>query len=341
LVGAGLAPARLWLGALLVVGLTAVASGQEAQAPRGEGDSFGRIVVSVIYTTDGPVDQNEVVRLIAIHVGQPLTEEATGGTIRNLFATREFHDVRIVTEQTPAGVEVTVELFRAFKISPLKFSTAPSVTRAELRRVLPFAEGSVFDPDVLPVGAAAIKRRLAEEGYLNADISPEVDFDWTTFKARVLYRIEPGKPARVAAPFFDGKTAPFSAADLLKKARLKAGDRYRESKARADATRMTEFLHKNNRLKGNIDLIAAQPTDDGRIMPVYRVTVGPDIVVLTAGIKEKTVRKELHSLAEGQGFDEDIVLFYVEQKRKELQGSGYYHAKVDYAWNETPEVLTV
>ena len=83
------------------------------------------------------------------------------------------------------------------------------MSRAELRRILPFSEGAVFDADLLPPGAAAIKRRLAEEGYLNADVSPDVDFDWKTFRARVVYRIEAGKPARVAAPFFDGKTAPF------------------------------------------------------------------------------------------------------------------------------------
>jgi len=330
---------RLGLAALAVL-IAATASAQQPAAPRGEGDSYGRTVVSVTYTTDGPVDRDEVARLIVIHVGKPLTEDDTGATIRNLFATRRFSDVRILTSQTPDGVEVTIELYRSFKIAPLKFSRPP-IARAELRRVLPFNEGDVFEADLLPAGAAAIKRRLAEDGYLNAEVSPEVDFDWKTFKAPVVYRIVPGKPARAAAPFFDGDTAPFGPAELLKKAHMKAGDRYRDSKGRADATRMTELLHKNQRLTGLVELIAAQPTDDGRIMPVYRVSVGPDVQFVTMGIKPKTVRNELHDLAEGQVFDEDTLLFYVEQKKKEFQEKGRYRAKIDYAWKETPEVLTV
>ena len=193
-------PSPRWVVAAALLLVSVTASGQEPSAPRGEGDSFGRVVVSVIYTTDGPADHEEVTRLIAIHAGDPLTEESTGATIRNLFATRRFSDIRIVTNATPAGVEVTVELYRAFKISPLQFSSAPSVTRAELRRILPFSEGAVFNADLLPPGAAAIKRRLAEEGYLNADVSPDVDFDWKTFRARVLYRIEAGNAAWSAPP---------------------------------------------------------------------------------------------------------------------------------------------
>ena len=330
---------RLVFAGPLLFALLSTATAREA-APRGEGDSFGKMVVSVSYTADGPVEKEEMTRLIAIQAGELLTEDATGTTIRNLFATRQFSNVRVEAHDAPGGVDVTVELYLAFRVFPVKFSTAP-VPRAELRRVLPFSEGAVFNADALAQGAAAIKRRLAEDGYLNAEVAPEATFDRKTFKAPVLYRIEHGKPAKAAAPFFDGSTAPYSAADLLKKARMKPGDRYRDSKARADATRMTEFLHKQSRLKGIVESIAAQPTEDGRIMPVYRVSVGPDVVFDTKGLKPKTVRNELHAMAEGQLFDEDIVLLYVEQKRKTLQEKGYYRAKVDYSWKETPETLTI
>jgi outer membrane protein insertion porin family len=306
----------------------------------GEGEAFGKTVVSVAYTTDGTVDNEEVSRLIDVKGGRPLTEDDTASTIRNLFATRKFSDVRIDAREAPGGVAVTVELFRAFRLWPLKFSGTP-VSRLELRRIVPLTEGAVFQPEALPLGTAAIKRRLAEEGYLQAQVTPEVSYDRTKFNARVLYRIVAGKPAKAASPFFDGDTAPYTAAALEKKARLKPGDRYRESKARADAVRLTEFLHKQTRLKGTVELIAAQPTGDGRVMPVYRITVGPEVLFETKGIKPSRVRSEMHALLEGQVFDEDLVLQYVEQKRKELQGDGMYRARVDYSMKQTPEALTV
>ena len=325
---------------MLVIALlrTCLAGAQEAP---GEADFFGETVVSVAYTSDGPVDQEEVSRLIEVKAGRPLTEDATSATIRNLFATRQFSDIRIEAQDAPGGVAVTVELFRSQRVSPLKFSSAP-VPRAELRRVVGFPEGSTFQAEAVAQGAAAIKRRMTEEGYLQAQVTPEVSFDPATFDARVLYRIEAGKPAKAAAPFFDGETAPYPAPMLEQKTRLKPGDRYRDSKAKADATRLTQFLHKQSRLKGTVELIAAQPTDDGRVMPVYRIAVGPEVLFETKGIKPRTVRSQLNAMLEGQIFDEDLVLQYVEQKRKELQSKGYYRVKVDYSMTaRTPEVLVV
>ncbi len=312
-----------------------------APLPEGEGVFYGKTIVSVSYTSDGPVDRDEVTRLIEVQAGRPLTENATAATIRNLFATRQFSDVRIDARDAPRGVAVTVELFRSYRVWPIAFSSAP-VPRAELRRVVGFAEGSVLQAEAVARGAVAIRRRLAEEGYLQARVAPEVSRDPATFDARVLYRIEAGKPARAAAPFFDGKIEPYTAALLEKRMRLKPGDRYRESKAKADAARLTEFLHRQSRLQGTVELIAAQPTEDGRVMPVYRISVGPEILFETKGIKARTVRGQLLALLEGQVFDEDLVLQYVEQESQNLQAKGYYRARVDYSMTQkTPDALVV
>ena len=334
---------RAFLRAAALAGLTLVpaASVPGQAAPATEPGAFGRAVVSVAYTSDGPVDRDEVMRLIEIRAGRPLTEDASAATIRNLFATRQFSDVRIEAQEVAGGVALTVELFRSYRVFPIKFSGTP-VSRTELRRLLPFGEGSVFQAETVSQGADIIKRRVAEEGYIHARVIPQISFDRTTFDARVLYRVEAGGPARAAAPFFDGDTAPYTVAALERVTHLKPGKRYRDSKARADATRLTEFLHKQSRWKGSVELIAAQPTDDGRVMPVYRITVGPEVVFETKGIKPKTVRNEMHTLLEGQIFDEDLVLQYTEQKRKELQKKGRYRAKVDYALQQqTPEKLVV
>jgi len=315
------------------------AGAQPAAAPQ---SFFGQVVVTVAYSSDGPVDHDEVARLVTIKTGQPLTEEATGSTIRHLFATRRFADIRIEAEPAEGGVAVTILLFRSYRVNPLRFDDGVSVSKEELRRAVPFAEGAVFQAEELEEGETALKRRLDAEGYVNATVEPEVFFDPKTFDAEVIYHIEAGKPARTAPAFFDGDPKPFTREELLKKARLDPGDRYRETKARADADRMTKYMKKQMHLRGVVELIAAQPTDDGRVMPVYRVVVGPKIVFQTRGIREKKVRREVTDLLQGQIFDEDLILQYVENKRRGLQRKGYYRAKVDYTMSpEATDVQTV
>jgi outer membrane protein insertion porin family len=315
------------------------AGAQPAAEPR---SLFGQMVVTVAYSSDGPVDHDEVARLVTIRTGQPLTEEATGSTIRHLFATRRFADIRIEAEPAEGGVAVTILLFRSYRVNPLRFDDGVSISKEELRRAVPFSEGAVFQAEELEEGETALKRRLDAEGYINATVQPEVFFDPKTFDAEVIYHIEAGKPARTAPAFFDGDPKPFSGEELLKKARLDPGDRYREAKARADADRMTKYMKKQMHLRGVVELIAAQPTDDGRVMPVYRVVVGPKVVFQTRGIREKKVRREVTDLLQGQIFDEDLILQYVENKRRGLQRKGYYRAKVDYTMSpEATDVQTV
>jgi outer membrane protein insertion porin family len=265
----------------------------------------------------------------------------TGSTIRHLFATRRFADVRIEAEPAEGGVAVTVHLFRSFRVNPLRFEDGVSVPKEEMRRTIPFAEGAVFQAEQLEVGSAALKRRLDAEGYIASTVRPEVFFDRTTFDAEVIYHIDAGKPARTAPPLFDGDIQPFTREELLKKARLDPGDRYRESRARADADRISDYLKKKMRLRGTVELIAAQPTDDGRVMPVYRIAIGPRVVFQTRGIREKKVRREVTDLLEGQLFDEDLILQYAENKRRALQRKGYYRAKVEYTMSPATDVLTV
>jgi outer membrane protein insertion porin family len=236
---------------------------------------------------------------------------------------------------------VTVHLFRSFRINPLKFDDGVSVSKEEMRRTIPFSEGAVFAAEELEEGASALKRRLDAEGYISATVQPEVFFDRETFDAEVIYHIVAGKPARTAPPLFDGELGPFAREELLRKARLDPGDRYRESKARADADRMAKYLKKQMHLRGTMELIAAQPTDDGRVMPVYRIAVGPKIAFQTRGIRERKVRREVIGLLEGQIFDEDLILQYVENKRRGLQRKGHYRAKVEYTMSPATDVQTV
>ncbi|HEY6928943.1 MAG TPA: POTRA domain-containing protein [Thermoanaerobaculia bacterium] len=302
---------------------------------------YGREIVSVFYTSDGPVDASRIADLVELAVGKPLTEEATGDTIRNLFATRRFADVQIEAEPVESGVSVIVHLFRAYQVKPLKFTGRLPLAREELRRALSFGEGSLFQQSEVDDGIGALQRRLEQEGFLQARVTARVTLDPATFDASVVYLLDPGPRARVARIFFDGDTKPFTPDELARHGKLKLRNNYSESKARAGASKITQWLHKNSWLRASVDLIAAQPTDDGGIMPVYRVTIGKKVLFETKGVKASRVLGEIRDLIEGQDFDEDLILEYVQNKREALQNKGHYKAKVDYRITEQPDTTTV
>jgi outer membrane protein insertion porin family len=308
---------------LLLAGAPAAA--QDADAAT----DWGRTVASIAYAADGEVDAGEIEELLAIVAGQPLTEEQTASTIRNLYGTRRFSNVAIDAQRLEDGeVAVVVYLWRAYLVRAIELEGKFGPTREDLRRVVPLAAGDPFNPASLEAGTSGIERRLFADGYLDPKVEPEAVFDPETFTVTAVYRIAAGERARLTEPFFDGATAPFTAAELARRGKLDAGDRYNEVKARDDAERMRKFLLSQGHYRSAVELIAAEPTEDGRIRPVFRLTVGPRYEIVAEGLKPKAAAKQILALLELQSFDEDLLEQWISDRRAELQRAGHYRAKV-------------
>jgi len=313
--------------AALLAACLGVARG--ACAEGGQEAAVGRTIESVAYTSDGPVDQRELKRLIALEVGRPLTDGATAETIRNLFGTLHFSNVVVEAQPTAqGGVAVTVHLWRAFTIRRIRFEGKSSLTREDLRRAIPLAEGDPFTPGPLAAGANAIARRLINEGYLHPAVDPEVEYDRAEYGIEIVYKIEAGERGLVDAPFFDGETSPFSSETLAHQGKIKVGKPYREAKARDSAERIRKYLLEQGYFKASVELIAAEPTETGRIRPVYRIDVGMLFQIQVSGIKLKHARREILALLAGQSFDEDLLDLWAENHKLELQRAGHYRASV-------------
>jgi len=316
------------------LGRLALAAALLFPAARAGGEELsGRIISSVSCVADGAFKKDEVAALVTLKAGRALSDEDTAATLRNLYATGHFADARIEAVAEGDGVAVTVVLFMAYRIHPLVFTGKLPVSRAELRKALAFAPDALYSDASLEEGAVAISRRLQAEGYLSARVTVDVALDRERFRARVTYAIEAGPAALADAPIFDGDTAPFSAPELTRSLKLKPGTRFRESVARADATRLAEFLHGRDYYRALVELIAVQPVDSGRLTPVYRVRVGPRVLFEASGMKPKKLAKDLHALAETQPIEEELVLQYVEGRKDALQRSGHYRATVTYVFD--------
>ena len=114
---------------------------------------------------------------------------------------------------------------------------------------------------------------------------------------------------------------------------------YKEARAKDDADRIRRFLLAEGYFKGNVELIAAEPTDDGRIRPVYRITVGPRYEIQAQGLKEKAAAKQIRTLLDYQGFDEDLLDQWTIDRKDELQKAGHYRAKVSASASGTDPII--
>ena len=303
---------------------------------------FGRIIASVAYDADGPVDGGEVGKLIEIRAGQPLDEDSVRRSVQNLYATERYANVEITADDAPPDrVAVVVHLFRAYRIEAIRFENRP-VSDDALRHALGFSIGGPYQAAEIQEGVGRIERFLGTEGYADARVAARTEFDRAGFEARVIYRITPGPVTRLAAPIFDADVAPYTPAKLTEVSGLKAGVRYREEKARKAGQAIQDFLVREGRLKAEVRQIGVE-TGDRTAAPVFRVDVGPTIAFETVGVEEKKVRRDFLNLLKNQVFQEDLLIRYVATLQRQYQESGYHAARVDYTINEktSPIVVTL
>ncbi len=302
----------------------------------------GRTIVSVAWDADGPVDGREIARLVELRAGVPLDEDAVRRSVQNLFATERFANVEVEGDPAGAdGVAVIVHLFRAYRVQAIRFEGRPVAADA-LRRALGFSIGGPYQEPEVQEGIGRLQRFLTTEGYSQAAVSSATEFDRARFEARVIYRIAAGAPTRLVAPVFDGEVVPFTAEKLAAESRLKPGQRYQEDRARKGAQAIQDFLVREGRLKAEVRLIGVD-TQDRTAAPVFRVEVGPPVVFETVGVEEKKVRKDFLDLLKNQVFQEDLLIRYVADLRRQYQEMGYREARVDYTINEraSPVVVTL
>jgi outer membrane protein insertion porin family len=298
------------------------------------------LVESVAFDADGPVDEEEVRSLLEISAGDRLDDDAVRRSIQNLYATGRFADIR--ADRTDVGegrVAVTFHLFCAYRVDPLGFTGAP-VSGDELRKALPFHAGDTYDAAEVNGASQSLKKLLATAGYVEAEVTPSVQFNATTFRAAVTYRITSGRPSRVGPPVFEGDLEPLTREELAREMRLKPGKRYREDKAVKDAQRLQRFLVKKGYLQSEISLIGVD-TEGAAALPVYRVVLGPLVTFSTSGVEEKKVLKDIRNLLKDQVFQEDLLSTYVASLRQKYQQKGYHEVKVDYSITQSPGHMQV
>ncbi|MGH9443905.1 MAG: POTRA domain-containing protein [Thermoanaerobaculia bacterium] len=327
----------------MIAGLLALALSAAPPAVPPADAASPPVVRSVSYDSDGP-DDPTVAKLIEVRAGEALDPDAVRRTIQNLSATERYSQIAVEQEPAEGGqVALTVHLFRAYRVGRIRFAGNP-VSAEELRRSLGFAIGDPYGAAEMEEGVGRLKRLLGTEGFSEAEVAASAALDKTDFEAEITYRIRSGPTTRLTAPLFDGDLAPFSADVFLRKMHWRTGTRYREEKARKSAQALQAYLLSQGRLKAEVRQIGVE-TRNHLAAPVFRVDVGPLVVLETRGVEEKRVRKDFLNLLKDQVFQEDLLIQYVDSLRRKYQESGYRKATVDYSIEETPGkevvVLTV
>ncbi len=286
-------------------------------------------IARIDFRADARFDTTAMANEVTLKPGQPVSIRELQSSIKNLYATGNFRDVRVDATPAEGGTVLTFALFLNYRIDAVDLEGLPRRERTRAQREVKVRNGEVLSLDAVDDSAAAVQDMLRRQGYLEATVDPETNFDRLRSAADVTLHITPGLQAKVADVVIEGNTAPFTPAQLIERMKRRPGKTFQVGEAREDANRIKNFLVRRNYRRADVDFLGHtyDPASHGVLLR-YRVAVGPTVQVRVEGIDRKAVRRWL-PFARNQEYSEDAVEQAANNIVQGLQQRGHYSAAVD------------
>jgi outer membrane protein assembly complex protein YaeT len=289
----------------------------------------GAIVTSVGFRADSAVDTSAFNRYVSIKAGEPLSIRNVQASIKSLFATGNFRDIRVDSAPSGNGVAIVFALYTNFRVSAIDSEGLSRPDRDRAMRALTFHVGDVLSLNAVDHGALAVQDLLKRSGYLDATVDPETTFVRAQSRATVAFHVTRGVQAAVGTVTIEGSTTPFTSQQLIDQMKRGPGKSFDLDEARIDADRMRQWLLRKEYRKASVRYV--NNTYDPATHKValrYSATTGPVVKVEVTGVSRRSLRSIL-PFRRNQPYSEDAIDRAAASIVTSLQQRGFYNATVD------------
>jgi outer membrane protein insertion porin family len=320
-------------------GVRAQSAGASSQADDPQVTQLeGQNVVEVRVVSDSGEVLTKEISELPLSSGHPYDAELVRTTLRKLYATGDYSDLRAVVTNVSGGLRVDFVAQRNYFIGVVRIEglTEPPSDSAAFSAIrLPV--GTEFRESELNDAVTRLTETLAQEGLYQAKVAAERSPDATTHRMNLVFHVTPGKRARIGAITLHNLTA-YPDAEILSRAKLKSGQPVLSKTLEHGGDRLRAFLKKNDYLGARATLRRGDYDQAANLLPLTIETVTGSRVrveVIGAKMSAKELRKRVPVFAEG-AVDPDLLAEGERNLRDYFERQGYFEVEVDYKSTEPP-----
>lgn len=310
------------------------------------------VVVSVrIVREDGQV-LVESPSGIAVETGRPLDREKVAESLRALYRTGDYADLRAVVSPEKEGLRLDFVarenlFFNAVRLNGLE----PPPSEASAVAAMQIGLGQTYRKEIVDAALERLRETLREEGLYRAEVSAETVPRPETHQMDIIVHVKPGPRARVASIQLKNDTA-YRDSTLLSHFKMKAGQAITSARLQRGTERVRKFLAKKGHLSARVSVRRGEFDAAKNTAAIFlEVTQGPRVEVSVNGAKfsEGELKRLIPIYQEG-AVDPDLLEEGKRNIRERLERQGYFDADVSYkiamhdvktsAWQGTQEAIT-
>lgn len=161
--------------------------------------SFAVEIKSIKINGINRVDQAAVKSLLSLHVGEEYNEDESDNSIKSLYASELFDDVKIYME----GNELVVDVKENPKVNKIVFEGNNKLKESELKKEIQLTSRGVFSKSKLQSDINKITEIYRAHGKHNAQVGAKL-VKHSQNRVDVVFEIDEGKEAKIAKITFLG-----------------------------------------------------------------------------------------------------------------------------------------
>ena len=269
---------------------------------------------------------------ISVEVGKPLNREQVAASIRSLYATGDYADLRAVVTREGDGQRLDfVVRENLFYNQVIVQGLTPPPTEASAVAAIQLALGRPYRQEDVDEGLDHLREVLKDEGLYLAEVSSEKRPSVGKHEMDIVVRIKPGPRAHVESVHLKNTTE-FRDSEILSRLKMNAGQPVTAARIQRGTERIRKFLVKKGRLSTRATVRRGEYNAAKNTVPLeLEVTEGARVDVAATGAKlSKGELKRLVPIFQEGAVDPDLLEEGKRNIRERLERDGYFDAQVDY-----------
>src|SRR6266852_3001433 len=297
-----------------------------------------KIVTVRIVKEDGQV-LSESPSGIAVEIGTALDRGKIAESLRTLYRTGDYADLRAVVTPMADGVrlEFVVRENLFFNQVRIEGLTAPP-SDASAAAAMQLTLGQAYRRAAVDEALERLHETLREEGLYQTELFAETVPHPETHQMDIVVHVKPGPRARVGIIQLKNETE-YRDAELLSRLKMKTGSEITSAKLQRGRGRIRKYLVKKGHLSGRAAVRRGNYDAAKKTVPLdLEVAEGPRVKVNLMGAKfSNGDLKKLIPIYQEGAVDADLLEEGKRNVRERLERQGYFDAEVNYTM-ETHEV---
>ena len=290
-----------------------------------------RVVAVRVVTESGTVLEQNPPQL-TIQPGQPFSMETEGASLRELFRSGTYADLRAELTDVPGGVRLDYVVRQNFYINRVQIDGLREPPGEGLAlSALRLKVGEIVRDCYMKEAVDRLRQTLEDDGEYQAKVEYETTPHPDTLQMDILFRVTSGPRARIGTITIQNQTQ-FPDQELRRRLNLKEGKEITSEQVNRAADRERKWLTAKDYLGARVTVHrAAYDPKSNRVPVEFTIYAGLEVRIAVEGAKVpmRTLRRLVPIYEEG-AVDEDLLQEGRRALREYLEREGYFDAQVSY-----------